>query len=127
MKFLFYSGRTVNQGSYIDRKQSREYQDEVSSCRMNPLDIFRLGILPGDRIMLANPHGSVVCTVCEDENIVTGQVFLPLGPYANQLVPGTTQSTGMPDYKSVSIEIQPTKDPVLGVSDLMRRMREGYS
>lgn len=119
MIFLFHSGRTVSQGSFIDRKNSREYQDETSCCRMNPVDVYRLGILDGDRILLENAHGSVVCTVCEDRNMTEGQIFLPLGPYANQLIPGTTQSTGMPDFKSVDVQVTPTIEPVAGVGDLM--------
>jgi len=87
---------------------------------MNPIDAFRLGIQKKNRISLENEHGSVVCTVCEDKNLPEGQIFLPLGPYANQLIPGTTQSTGMPDFKSVNVVVTLTTEPVAEVGDLMK-------
>ena len=44
---------------------------------------------------------------------------MPLGPYANAVVGGETHGTGMPDYKSVEVEIEPTDDPVPTIDQLM--------
>ena len=40
MKFLLNTGRTIRQGSFVERKNSPAYRDEASSCRMNPVDMM---------------------------------------------------------------------------------------
>jgi formylmethanofuran dehydrogenase subunit D len=48
-----------------------------------------------------------------------GTVFVPYGPYANHIVAAGTRSTGMPDFKSHMVEIEPTDEAPKLVHELM--------
>lgn len=86
---------------------------------IHPLDIMELGIESGDRVHVTSDIGSVVLTTEATNDIPSGCVYIALGPYANAITGGYTHGTGMPDYKDISVEIEPTDDPVQTVWDLM--------
>ncbi|EJG06959.1 MAG: molybdopterin dinucleotide binding domain-containing protein [Methanofollis liminatans] len=119
MTFLFNTGRTSAQGTGLEHKSGPEYREATSVCRMNPVDLMQLEIEAGERIRAAGPGGVVVLRVAASDDIPQGTVFVPLGPYANAVVGGETHGTGMPDYKSVEVEIEPTDDPVPTIDQLM--------
>jgi formylmethanofuran dehydrogenase subunit D len=119
MKFLLNTGRTAAQGAGLDHKSGPEYREATSVCRMNPVDLMDLEIEADERIRATGPAGSIVLRVAASDEIPQGTVFVPLGPYANAVVGGETHGTGMPDYKSVEVEIEPTDDPVPTIDMLM--------
>ncbi|TAJ44104.1 molybdopterin dinucleotide binding domain-containing protein [Methanofollis fontis] len=119
MRFVFNTGRTAAQGAGLERKTSEEYQKATSVARMNPVDMMDLEIEDGERLRVSGPAGTVVLRVEANDGIPRGTVFVPLGPYANAVLDGETHGTGMPDYKSVSVEIEPTDDPVPTIPALM--------
>jgi formylmethanofuran dehydrogenase subunit D len=55
---------------------------------------------------LTSPHGEVVVT-CRAAQGPQGIFFLPLGPAANQLIGGDTDGTGVPDFKGVTVTLEP--------------------
>jgi formylmethanofuran dehydrogenase subunit D len=120
MRFIINTGRTVGQGSHVDRKNSPEYINEASLIRMNPVDLMKLGIEGGEYVRAHADGVSLTLRVLEDGTIEEGTAFLPLGPYANYLVSGGTHSTGMPDFKQINADIEPDDQKVLPVSELMR-------
>ncbi len=122
MKIQINTGRTVTQGSYVDRKNTPEYYRETSTIRLNPVDMMNIGVDDGERVMAKSGTMGIVLRALADETISSGTGFLPLGPYANYLVEGTTHSTGMPDFKFLVVEIEPTGDEVLRVGDLMKQL-----
>ncbi|KAF5086918.1 molybdopterin dinucleotide binding domain protein [anaerobic digester metagenome] len=122
MKIRINTGRTVVQGSHVDRKNSSEYYREASTIRLNPVDMMEMGVDDGERVMVTVTDGSVVLRAVSDETIKRGTGFLPLGPYANYLVGGTTHSTGMPDFKEAEGEIEGTADKIPSVGELMRKL-----
>lgn len=119
MTFILISGRTIPQGSFVEHKLSKGYQRATSMIYIHPLDLMELGIESGDRVHVTSDYGSVVLTTETTEDIQTGCVYIALGPYANAITGGYTHGTGMPDYKDISVEIEPTDDPVQTVWDLM--------
>jgi len=120
VNFLLNTGRTIAQGSTVERKNSTKYREEASAVSMNPVDMFELMVEQGDRVRVKSGAGEVVMWVRQDPGLVRGKVFVCLGPYANHLVGPETHGTGMPDFKSTPVSIEPTDDPVPSVAMLMR-------
>lgn len=122
MKIRINTGRTVTQGSHVDRKNSSEYYKETSTLRLNSVDMMEIGIDEGERVKAQVCDASVVLRVLADDTLKRGTGFLPLGPYANFLVDGTTHSTGMPDFKDAMVIIDATTEPVMSVGELMKKI-----
>lgn len=121
MNFLLNSGRTIRQGSYVEQKNSSHYRDEASAIRMNPVDMLDLMVEEGDHVKVKSSAGEVVLWVRPDPGLVRGRVFVCLGPYVNHVVGTETHGTGMPDFKSTLVSIEPTGEPVPSVAMLMER------
>jgi formylmethanofuran dehydrogenase subunit D len=119
MKFLLNTGRTIRQGSFVERKNSPGYRDEASSCRMNPVDMMALDIEEGANVKVTGPAGSVVMRAVPDQGLREGEIFVSLGPFANHIVSNETHGTGMPDFKTTRVEIAPTDERVAEIWELM--------
>jgi formylmethanofuran dehydrogenase subunit D len=119
MKFLMITGRTVNQGASVERKTSVPYADETSTCFMHQFDLMELELDDRDPIKVIGPCGEVVMMVAASEEVNPGTVFVPYGPYANHIIDAETHSTGMPDFKSHEVEIEPTTERRKTVHELM--------
>jgi formylmethanofuran dehydrogenase subunit D len=119
MTFILSSGRTISQGAFVEHKLSQGYRNATSTLFIHPMDLFELGIESGDRVRVTSAYGSVVLTTEETVDLKEKCVFITLGPFANAITGGYTHATGMPDYKNIIVEIEPTDDPILNVWDLM--------
>lgn len=122
MRIIINTGRTVIQGSHVDKKNSPAYGAETSTIRMNPVDMMNLGVETGEHVLATADGVSVQLRVLEDRNLEEGMAFLPLGPYANHLVSGITHGTGMPDFKQIPADIEPTDQEIPSVGDLMKSL-----
>ncbi len=122
MRAILNTGRTIPQGVAVEEKESYEYRASASVCYLNPVDIMELGIEEGGRIRLTSPAGSVVLSARAAEGLARGEVFVPLGPYANHIIGVETHATGMPDFKSAEIEVAVTGDPVKDINGLMEEI-----
>ena len=111
--------RTIMQGSHVERKGTQEYREETSFMRMHPVDMMDLEIEDGATVVVTSPHGLVVLHANASKEVGRGHVYVPLGPYANHLIGGETHGTGMPDFKTTSVEVSPTDQEVLPVWKLM--------
>jgi formylmethanofuran dehydrogenase subunit D len=120
MQFNLNTGRTILQGDLIDHKTSPGYTEATSLCFMHPLDMMDLGINEGQRVKIQNGVGEVVLEVVEWEATERGSVYVPLGIHANSLITAETHATGMPDFKSVLVEVVPTTEPRRSVHELVR-------
>ncbi len=117
--FLLNSGSTVQQGKELYFKRGKAYSEACSLCFINPLDLMEMGIEQGDHILFRRESSSVVLTSVSTDDIPRGEVFIPDGPYANVIIPPHTQSTGAPDFKGITINGEPTDDPILSAWDIM--------
>jgi formylmethanofuran dehydrogenase subunit D len=120
MQFNLNTGRTILQGDLIDYKTSPLYAEATSVCFMHPLDMMDLGLNEKDRVKVRSSAGEVVLEVSEWEATERGSVYVPLGIYANTLIAAETHATGMPDFKSVRVEVVPTTEPRKTVHELVR-------
>lgn len=121
MKFLLNTGRTIKQGSYVERKNSTAYRQEATSLHMHPVDMMDLEIEEGTHVRVESDYGAVVMKVHPAQWISRGEVFVCLGPYANHLVSPETHCTGMPDFKGMMVHITPTDEQLVTVAALMEQ------
>ena len=121
MTFVLITGRTIVQGSYVERKSHPDYHVEASALHMNPVDMLEHDLEEGSTVLVSSDAGKVVLQARPSTLLRRGELFVCLGPYANHLVGPGTRGTGMPDFKTTAVTIEPTDDPVPGVAELMRR------
>lgn len=86
---------------------------------MNPLDMLNMYLEEGGNIKAIADDGQVVFKAFSDEGLKQGTVFIPYGPYCNMLISPCTHGTGMPDYKSSTIDIEPTDEKIKSLLDLL--------
>jgi len=122
MTFTLTSGRTIPQGSFVEHKISQGYREATSILFIHPMDLFELGIESGDNVRVTSDAGSVVLRTEKTETLPEGCVFIALGPYANAITGACSHGTGMPDYKEIPVDIEPTEDSVVTVWDLMEEI-----
>jgi formylmethanofuran dehydrogenase subunit D len=125
MKIVLLSGRTTKQGVSAEiGKTSDEYLQNVAMIQLNPKVMDALGATDGDTVEVQTKYGSVVVK-CQKSDIEETMGFMPYGPWANFLIGGDTQSTGMPDSKGMEAEIKKTDKDVEKVNDLLNKIVEG--
>ena len=122
MKAILNTGRTILQGMAVEHKASPGYCAAVSVCYMNPVDLMDLGIEQGARVTLTSRAGRIVLTSRAAEELNQGEVFVPLGPYANHLISADTHATGMPDFKGEPVDVIPTDEPVKDIDNVMEEI-----
>jgi formylmethanofuran dehydrogenase subunit D len=122
VKCILNTGRTVSQGTAVEHKGSDAYRSVASACFLNPVDMMILGIENGARVGITSPTGHVVLTARSAEGVTRGEIFVTIGPYANHIISSETHCTGMPDFKSQFVDVEPTEDPIRNVGELMEEI-----
>jgi len=120
------SGRTAEQGVGLEEgKTSERYSKSTSLIELSPPDAEALGIDEGQAVKVTTPHGVVVVYSKRSEGLEEGLAFFPYGPWANQVFGAATSGTGMPLYKGVEAEIEPSGEDVPSLGDLVEGFRRG--
>jgi len=120
------SGRTAEQGAGLEEgKTSERYAKSTSLIELSPPDVEALGIEEGGTVKVTTPHGAVVVYTKRSEGLEEGLAFFPYGPWANQLFGAATSGTGMPLYKGVEAEIEPSGEAVPSLGDIVDGFRRG--
>lgn len=103
------SGRTFMQGVAIEgHKHEDEYIKACGLCEMDVSDMKALHVFPGQIVRVKSAYGEVVVrAVKTTQGPHPGLVFIPMGPWANQVTSPNTYSTGMPHFKGVRVTIEP--------------------
>ncbi len=122
MKCILNTGRTIPQGTAVEHKGSDAYRAVASACFLNPVDMMMLGIENGARVRITSPAGHVVLSARSAEGVTRGVIFVTIGPYANHIISSETHGTGMPDFKSQSVDVEPTEEPIRSVGELMEEI-----
>ncbi len=73
---------------------------------------------------LRHRAGHVVLSASPAEGVMRGEIFVPIGPYANHIISSETHATGMPDFKSQVVDVQATDERV-SVSGSLWKHSEG--
>lgn len=103
------TGRTFMQGVAIEgHKHGEEYVKACGICEMDVSDLKKLGVFPGQTVRVKSAYGEVVVrAVKATQGPHPGLVFIPMGPWANQVTSPNTYGTGMPHFKGVKVAIEP--------------------
>ena len=122
MRAILNTGRSVPQGTSVEHKGSEAYRSVASVCFLNSVDMMLLSIEDGSRVRVVSSHGQVVMSARSAEGVLRGEIFVPIGPYANHIISSETHATGMPDFKSQVVDVEVTDEPVLIVGELMETL-----
>jgi len=120
---IVITGRTTDQGVTIDEKLSEEYVKAVAFCEMNEDDMRTIGVREGEKVKVKTDFGEVVLfakkAVIKDLELPKGVVFIPMGPYANQVV-GRSTGSGTPQFKGVRGTVKPVQEDIKPVEELLK-------
>lgn len=105
------TGRTVDQGVAIEGgKLTQAYVKAAAVCYMDPEDMKKIGVITGDIVLVKTNFGQVILRVVKSEDTPhMGIAFVPMGPWANQVVDPNTDSIGMPSFKGMKANIEPAQ------------------
>jgi formylmethanofuran dehydrogenase subunit D len=128
IKVNLISGRTIQQGVSMEGgKEKPAYRDACGIIEMDPTDIKKMGAWSNTNVRVTSPYGSVVVkAINATQGPHPGVAFIPMGPWANQVVDPNTYSTGMPTFKGTPIEVEPAQtENVLGSIELTQKSARG--
>ncbi len=114
------TGRTISQGVNLENKTSSDYMEATACCELNTKDIEILG--KPKYVKIRTEYGDVIVKSKENSGNPSGIAFIPMGPWANAVVDPDTKGCGMPGFKGIPAEIEPTENKVL----LLRELMAGY-
>ncbi|MEW6010939.1 MAG: tungsten-dependent formylmethanofuran dehydrogenase subunit FwdD [Euryarchaeota archaeon] len=116
------TGRTVWQGQAIESGKDLEmYINAAAIAHVSDEIMAKMGIKSGQNIKIIAPDGDVVVkAVATKETLPEDTIYVPMGPWANRVVDPTTNSTAMPSYKNIPVEIMLTDEEVLDMPTLMK-------
>jgi len=119
--------RTIDQGVALEGgKVSREGVRAAAICAFDKEDFKKLDCLVGTPVKVITDHGEVlVYSTISEEGPHPGIIFIPMGPWANQVVNPDSQSCGTPTYKGMkaAVEVIPN-GKVLGAVELIKTLIE---
>ena len=115
--------RTIKQGVAMETgKTSQAYFDACTIIELHPDDFKALGISKNTNVKVTSVVGSVVLKAVEpSQSLYPGLAHVPMGPWANILVPAYTYSTGEPCFKGFDCIIEPaSEERIMGAVELQR-------
>jgi len=124
---ILLTGRTISQGVALEGgKASRENVRAAGICTFDADDFKKLDCLVGTPVKVITDYGEVVVySTITEEGPHQGIIFIPMGPWANQLVNPGSQGCGTPTYKGMKAKVEVVKSgKVLGAIELIGRLKE---
>ena len=118
------SGRTAYQGAHLEAKTHKEYFDACAYCELNSSDLSKLGVSDGDSLKVKTAFGDVVVFAKTCDGNPDNLAFIPMGPWANAVLSPDTHGCGMPGFKGVPSQIEPTGEKPLDMKSLMKKYYE---
>lgn len=101
--------RSIEEGIAMEKgKNSMDYYTACSVVEMNELDMLRLGIEENTPVRIQSAGGEVIVrAITGVQSLPPGLCHIRQGVWANQIVPGTTQSAGAPQYSGFQVTVTP--------------------
>ena len=124
---ILLTGRTINQGVALEGgKVSKENVRAAGICAFDRDDFRKLDCLVGTPVKITTDFGEVtVYSTISDEGPHPGILFVPMGPWANQLVNPDSQGCGTPTYKGMKAKVEVMKSgKVLDALELIGKLKE---
>jgi formylmethanofuran dehydrogenase subunit D len=106
--FTLITGRTREQGIGLHQgKESEEYRRATTRVDMNDEDMARLKVEEGQIVRVRTAAGQIEIPAHRG-SLPPGMLFIPMGPAGNLLIGTDSESTGMPWFKGLMAEVEPT-------------------
>ena len=124
---ILLTGRTINQGVALEGgKTSKENVRAAAICVFDKEDFRKLNTLVGTPVKVTTDYGEVIVySTITEEGPHPGIIFIPMGPWANQVVNPDSQSCGTPTYKGMRAKVDVLKTGrVLDALDLIKTLKE---
>ena len=125
---ILLTGRTISQGVALEGgKASRENVRAAGICTFDADDFKKLDCIVGTPVKVITDYGEVIVySTITEEGPHPGIIFIPMGPWANQLVNPSSQGCGTPTYKGMKAKVEVVKDGnVLDALEIMKTIIEG--
>jgi len=119
------TGRTLQQGIGLEvGKVSEEYSKSVNYAEISKSDSIAIGFTDGSPVEVTTEIGKVVLHGRISETLSPGLIFVPYGPWVNQVLGPDTNCTGTPQLKGVrgKLELAEGKN-VPSIHDLVKIIR----
>jgi len=122
LKVTLLTGRTINQGTGKEHgKFSEKYLQSVAVCQIDPEDMKKLQVKEGKNVKVTTVYGSVVLKAVKSLRAPHPHVvFVPYGLWANVLIGPETDGIGMPTFKGVPAEIEPSDEKISALPELIK-------
>lgn len=123
LKVILITGRKIPQAIASENMRTKgDYTRDVAICELDPADLMVLNVREGTPIRVRTDHGSVVVyAMASTQSPHPSVAFMPVGPWANQVISPETDGIGMPSYKGVPAEIESAEgETVLDAISLLR-------
>jgi formylmethanofuran dehydrogenase subunit D len=124
---ILLTGRTIDQGVALEGgKTTKENVRAAAICAFDTDDFKKLDTLVGTPVKIITDHGEVIVySTLSEEGPHPGIIFIPMGPWANQVVNPDSQSCGTPTYKGMKAKVEVVKSgKVLDALDLIKTLKE---
>ena len=124
---ILLTGRTIDQGVALEGgKTTKENVRAAAICAFDTDDFKKLDTLVGTPVKIITDHGEVIVySTLSEEGPHPGIIFIPMGPWANQVVNPDSQSCGTPTYKGMKAKVEVIKSgKVLDALDLIKTLME---
>ena len=125
LEVILTSGRTIEQGvTLVGSKISERAKEATAVVYLDPEDMARLAVQENDCVKITTSEGEIVVYARLSKDAPhPGIIFMPLGIYANWIIPPGSAGIGVPQYKGVKATIEPTKEGILEVDELLLRLQ----
>jgi formylmethanofuran dehydrogenase subunit D len=122
---ILLTGRTINQGVALEGGKVTKVR-AAGICALDRDDFKKLDCLVGTPVKITTDFGEVtVYSTISEEGPHPGILFVPMGPWANQLVNPDTQGSGTPTYKGMKAKVEVIKSgKVLDALELIGKLKE---
>ena len=124
---ILLTGRTINQGVALEGgKTTKENVRAAGICAFDKKDFAKLNCLAGTPVKVITDYGEVlVFSTISEEGPHPGIIFIPMGPWANQIVNPSSQSCGTPTFKGIKARVAVVKNAkVLDAVQLISKLKE---
>jgi len=124
---ILLTGRTINQGVALEGgKTTKENVRAAAICAFDKDDFKKLKSMIGTPVKVITDHGEVmVYSTISDEGPHPGIIFIPMGPWANQVVNPDSQSCGTPTFKGMKAKVEIDQNgKVLDALQLFKILKE---
>ena len=124
---ILLTGRTINQGVALEgSKTTKENVRAAAICAFDKDDFKKLDCLVGTPVKVITDFGEVVVySTISEEGPHPGIIFIPMGPWANQLVNPDSQACGTPTYKGMKATVEVMRSGrVLDALELIKQLQE---